>query len=204
MLGSITAFYGAVVSSSQTDAKKLLAYSTISHCGFLFVTVTLGSVELSIVYLYLHGFFKALTFFCVGNLIKLSRGYQDTRTMGQFAQLLPIESILFVVCAVNLGGLPFTVGFFYKHILQLILISNIYYTVGFIFLFLGMLAGVVYVFRLVFFVLFDFKKGTKITYHLVTSLENNYPQYSNTAFFSVFGVFFFLIISYFIYFVYFY
>src|SRR5579885_3177641 len=62
-LGTLTCVYGGVVSAAQTDCKKLLAYSTISHCGFLFVTVSMNSEFLTITYLYLHGFFKALTFF---------------------------------------------------------------------------------------------------------------------------------------------
>lgn len=204
LLGAFTAFYGAVVSAAQTDAKKLLAYSTISHCGFLFVTVSLQSLDLSLLYLYLHGFFKALTFFCVGNIIKLSRGYQDTRMMGQFSQLLPVESVVFLFCAVNLGGLPFTVGFFYKHVFQLLLLSNMYFLIGAVFLFMGMLSSVVYIFRLVYFVLFDFKKGSKSSYHTTTLTNLNYNFYTNTAIFSFLSIVFFLLIAYALYFIYFY
>lgn len=122
-LGALTALYGALVSAAQTDCKKLLAYSTISHCGFLFITIGLGNTFLTITYLYLHGFFKALTFFCVGNLVKVCRGYQDTRKMGQLFLVLPVESILLVICAINLGALPFTVGYFYKSLLQATLVN---------------------------------------------------------------------------------
>jgi NADH-quinone oxidoreductase subunit L len=63
IIGSITALYGGIVSAAQTDMKKLLAYSTISHCGFLFLSIGLENYIATIIYLFLHGLFKAMTFF---------------------------------------------------------------------------------------------------------------------------------------------
>lgn len=68
----------------QNDLKRILAYSTISHCGFLMALASFGSVEHTLLYLYVHGFFKALAFLCVGNVLRFSHGYQDLRRMGQF------------------------------------------------------------------------------------------------------------------------
>ena len=56
-LGSITACYGGLVAASQTDMKKLLAYSTISHCGFIVASISLNNFIITIIYLYLHGLF---------------------------------------------------------------------------------------------------------------------------------------------------
>jgi len=91
MVGALTACLGAFSSAFQTDAKKLLAYSTISHCGFLVVCACLCDAEYTILYLYVHGFFKAAAFICVGNVIRFNCGYQDIRTMGGYAKYLPFE-----------------------------------------------------------------------------------------------------------------
>ena len=84
LFGAITAAYGGLVAAYQTDVKRLLAYSTISHCGFLMLLTTFGSVEHTLAYLYIHGFFKAMAFLCVGNVIRFAKNYQDLRRMGNF------------------------------------------------------------------------------------------------------------------------
>jgi len=83
-VGSFTACYGGWVSSFQTDIKRLLAYSTISHCGFLVVLCGLFNLNWVLSYLYIHGFFKALTFMCAGNIIRFSKNIQDYRRMGGY------------------------------------------------------------------------------------------------------------------------
>ena len=85
-IGAFTAAYGGVVATAQTDVKKLLAYSTMSHCGFLYMLVGFGDEYITISYLFLHGIFKAATFYCVGSFIRIY-GSQDTRLMGGGAQL---------------------------------------------------------------------------------------------------------------------
>ena len=114
ILGSITACYGGLVAASQTDVKRLLAYSTISHCGFIIAAIPLNNFVVVIVYLYLHGLFKAVTFFCVGSLIKYTNT-QDTRYMGQLKTQMFNTSTL-TICSINLGGLPFTFGYLYKYL----------------------------------------------------------------------------------------
>ena len=112
-LGFITAAYGGCVAASQTDVKKLLAYSTMSHCGFLFSTVGLFDFYITILYLFLHGFFKASTFYCVGSFVRLYKT-QDTRLMGSGQHFFFGDSILLILCAANLCGLPLTIGAIYK------------------------------------------------------------------------------------------
>jgi NADH:ubiquinone oxidoreductase subunit 5 (subunit L)/multisubunit Na+/H+ antiporter MnhA subunit len=82
-VGVFTAFFGGLVAFYQNDLKRILAYSTISHCGFLMFLVTLGNVEFILLYLYVHGFFKAIAFLAAGNIIRFSKNYQDVRRMGQ-------------------------------------------------------------------------------------------------------------------------
>lgn len=84
IIGSITAMFGGICAIYQSDVKRILAYSTISHCGFLMLCYSLGVVEYTILYLYVHGFFKAAVFLCAGNVIRFSRNYQDFRRMGSF------------------------------------------------------------------------------------------------------------------------
>lgn len=154
LLGSVTAAYGAIVSASQTDVKKLLAYSTMSHCGFLFVIVGVGDARAAIAYLFLHGLFKAGTFFCVGSLIRLF-GTQDTRLMGGCARLYWGDSALLLLCSINLCGLPLTVGSAYKACFLKLLLSSAFgfFSLGMVLV--AMLFSVLYFYRLTFYSLFD-------------------------------------------------
>lgn len=82
LFGLLTACYGGLVAYFQMDVKRVLAYSTISHCGFLVALTALGSQDFVLLYLYVHGFFKALAFMCIGNVIRFCKNYQDIRRMG--------------------------------------------------------------------------------------------------------------------------
>ncbi|MCB1713014.1 MAG: hypothetical protein KDH96_11220 [Candidatus Riesia sp.] len=157
MLGSITALYGGIVSASQTDMKKLLAYSTMSHCGFLMILVSFLNFYILIIYLFLHGLFKASTFFCAGSFIRIY-GSQDTRLMGGAQRFFMTDSLLLLVCAGNLCGLPFTIGVLYKtYFLTALLCNNIsFIAIGCIVI--GMLMGNIYFFRLTYYAIFDLIK----------------------------------------------
>lgn len=196
--GALTACYGAVVSAAQTDCKKLLAYSTISHCGFLFICVSLNNVTMVIFYLYLHGFFKAMTFFCVGNIVRFSGGNQDSRQLGAMTLLLPVETILLVLSAFNLGALPLTVGFLYKHVLQLFLLNYPAIVVALPLIFVGMLCSCIYVFRLVFYSIFDFRKGAPIN-QVKKEVQFYFKTFnSNSTILSFLFIFFFLVFSFYL------
>lgn len=160
LIGSLTAAYGGIVAASQTDMKKLLAYSTMSHCGFLWTLASTGNFFITVLYLFLHGLFKAATFYCAGSFIKVY-GTQDTRWMGSGHLFLRLDTGLLLLCSGNLAGLPFTVGSLYKYFFFKLLLINAFswYTLGF--LFLGMLSSLIYFFRLVFYVTFDFYKNVK-------------------------------------------
>jgi NADH-ubiquinone oxidoreductase chain 5 len=156
-LGSITACYGGIVAACQTDMKKLLAYSTISHCGFIFTSIVLNNFTITITYLYLHGLFKALTFFCAGSIIKLN-STQDTRLMGSLKNQL-FHIITLILAIINLAGLPFTFGQLYKELFLNFLIINSINFINFGMLLCGLLSGIVYSFKLIYYSCFDFKKG---------------------------------------------
>jgi NADH:ubiquinone oxidoreductase subunit 5 (subunit L)/multisubunit Na+/H+ antiporter MnhA subunit len=125
LIGSVTAAYGGIVASYQADIKRILAYSTVSHCGFLMVLCSFNINEFTLMYLYVHGFFKASVFMCVGNVIRISKNYQDFRRMGLFYKYLPFECFCAFLCLFNLSGLPFSIGFFIKHLISLGIDYNI-------------------------------------------------------------------------------
>lgn len=115
-LGAITAVYGAVISSTQTDLKKILAFSTISHCGYLFFLSLSGNPILLILYFHFHGFFKALSFLLVGFMLQRNSIYQDYRILKK-ENYLGFEYFSLPPIVLNLAGLPFVLGFFSKFLL---------------------------------------------------------------------------------------
>jgi NADH-quinone oxidoreductase subunit L len=182
VIGSLTSFYGGFTSMFQSDTKRVLAYSTISHCGFLMVLYSIGIIEYTILYLYIHGFFKAATFLSVGNIIRFSRNIQDFKRMGYFYKILPFDCVISLVCLINLSGLPLTFGFFIKHLLFVGLSLNtpLYYFVLINCIF-GALTGLFYGSRLYYSVFFDFKKSRKSLYILSNRLEVKSKHYTNTT-----------------------
>lgn len=197
LIGSITALYGGIVSAFQSDTKKTLAYSTISHCGFLMVVYSTGILEFVILYLYVHGFFKAATFLCVGNINRFSRNVQDFKKMGGFFKYLPFECFTSFICIINLSGLPLTLGFYTKHLLFVGLHENymIYYVI-LSNLVLAAIAGVYYSYRLFYSIFFDIKKGKKSIYYQASRSNLNSIYYSNSSLASNISIIALVIISY--------
>lgn len=157
LIGSLTACYGGLIAASQSDVKKLLAYSTVSHCGFIVSSIALNNIVVTITYLYLHGLYKAVTFFCVGSLIKYNNT-QDMRLMGSSKTQL-LNTITLLLASLNLGGLPFLLGYLYKQIFLLSLVNTNFNMLGYGFCIIGMLTSPVYVFKLNYYANFDFRKG---------------------------------------------
>lgn len=199
IIGSITAFYGGFSSMLQADTKKILAYSTISHCGFLMVVYSTNILEYVLIYLYIHGFFKAAVFMCAGNVNRLSKNNQDFRKMGLYYKFLPFDCYLTFLGLINLSGLPFTLGFYIKHVLLISLNSN-YILFYFIFIncIFAALTGIFYSSRLLFYVFFDFKKSKKNLYLYYSHSFLNSKYYSNTSLSSNISISFIFFISYFI------
>lgn len=170
ILGGVTAAVGGITAAAQSDMKKLLAYSTMSHCGFLWVLTSLNNIVVVILYLFLHGIFKAATFYCAGSFIR-TYGSQDTRQMGWGGRVLVGDSFFLYFCALNLAGLPFSIGAMYKafFLKAFFVATTSSAVVGFTFL--GMLASLVYFFRLVFFSVNDFLKSSRLLINF-TSTKN--------------------------------
>ena len=197
IIGSITAFYGGWVSAFQSDLKRILAYSTISHCGFLMVVFTSFVPEYTVLYLYIHGFFKAAVFLSVGNVLRFNRNIQDFRRMGGLYKYLPFDSIACFLCLMNLSGLPFTFGYFIKHLLFVGLQSNpVIYFLVWSFLFVGAVIGLFYSFRLYYYTFFDIKKGKKAHYIQSNRLVLKSTHFSNSSLAGNLAILFLFVLSY--------
>lgn len=197
LMGSITAAYGGVCAMAQSDVKKTLAYSTISHCGFLMVLCATEINEYTILYLYVHGFFKAGVFMCIGNVLRITRGYQDTRRMGGLFKYLPFEYFCGLIGLFNLAGLPFTFGFLIKHLL-LVSLNNYIYLYYFVFFncIVGAFSGLFYSYKLITNIFMDFKKGNKSLYSNYNKANYNSKFYTNSSVAATFSILSLFVSSY--------
>jgi NADH-ubiquinone oxidoreductase chain 5 len=115
LIGSITALFGATTATTQNDLKKIIAYSTTSQLGFMFISCGLSEYFLSFFHLFNHAFFKALLFLTAGVIIHKLSGEQDIRKMGSLTRILPLTYIAILIGSLSLMGLPFFSGFYSKH-----------------------------------------------------------------------------------------
>ncbi len=114
VMGVLTAFLGAFLACKNWDIKKILAYSTISQLGYMFLALGVGAFPSALFHLTTHAFFKACLFLSAGSLIHGLGGEQDIRKMGQLRKKMPYTFVSFLIGALALMGLPFLSGFFSK------------------------------------------------------------------------------------------
>ena len=114
VIGMATAFFAATIAVTQNDIKKVLAYSTISQLGFMFVAAGVGAYSVAIFHVYTHAFFKACLFLGAGSVIHALSGEQDVRRMGGLARKIPVTFVTFVVATAAIAGIPPLAGFFSK------------------------------------------------------------------------------------------
>jgi NADH-quinone oxidoreductase subunit L len=113
-VGALTALFAAIIGFAQNDFKKVLAYSTVSQLGFMFVGVGTGNFEGGIFHLYTHAFFKAGLFLCAGSVMHAMSGSGDITTMGGLRKKVPWTHAVFFVCWFAICGFPMFSGFFSK------------------------------------------------------------------------------------------
>lgn len=112
--GMATAIMAALIGTSQYDIKKILAYSTISQLGFMFVGVGVGAYDAGLFHVFTHAFFKAGLFLCAGSIIHGLHGEQDIRAMGGMLRKMPVTSVTMLACWLAICGIPPFAGFFSK------------------------------------------------------------------------------------------
>ena len=114
IVGLATAIFAATIAVTQNDIKKVLAYSTVSQLGLMFVALGLGSFTTGIFHMATHAFFKALLFLGAGSVIHALSGEQDMRNMGGLKKYLPVTYITFFIGVLAISGIPPFAGFFSK------------------------------------------------------------------------------------------
>ena len=114
IVGVCTALFAATIGLAQNDIKKVLAYSTVSQLGFMFLALGVGADTGAVFHVMTHAFFKALLFLGAGSVIHAMSGGQDIREMGGLKKYLPITQITFLLGTLAIVGFPGFSGFFSK------------------------------------------------------------------------------------------
>ena len=113
-VGAMTAFFAATVGLVQNDIKRIVAYSTCSQLGYMFVAMGVGAYSVGIFHLFTHAFFKALLFLGSGSVIHAMHHEQDIRHMGGLKDRIPFTYVVMVIGTLALTGFPLTAGYFSK------------------------------------------------------------------------------------------
>lgn len=113
-IGATTAFFAATIGLVQNDIKRVIAYSTCSQLGYMFVALGVGAYGAAIFHLFTHAFFKALLFLGAGSVIHAVDGEQDMRHMGGLRKHIPITYWTMMIGTLALTGFPFTAGYYSK------------------------------------------------------------------------------------------
>jgi NADH-quinone oxidoreductase subunit L len=113
-VGAVTALYAATMGLVQTDIKRVLAYSTVSQLGYMFLALGVGAFTSGIFHLMTHAFFKALLFLGSGSVIHAMSGEQDMRRMGGLWSKIPITAKTFLIATIAISGIPPFAGFVSK------------------------------------------------------------------------------------------
>lgn len=157
--GLITALFAATIGLAQTDIKKVLAYSTVSQLGYMFLGLGVGAYTGAVFHVATHAFFKALLFLGAGSVIHAMSGEQDIRNMGGLKKYLPVTYLTFLLGTIAISGIPPFSGFFSKdEILAHAYEHNKFFWI------LGLAGSMLtafYMFRLLFLTFFGEFRGTK-------------------------------------------
>jgi NADH-quinone oxidoreductase subunit L len=114
IIGAMTAFFAATVGLVQNDIKRVIAYSTCSQLGYMFVALGAGVYQAGVYHLFTHAFFKALLFLGAGSVIHAMHHEQDIRRMGGLWKKIPFTAAMMLIGNIALTGFPFTAGFYSK------------------------------------------------------------------------------------------
>src|SRR5437762_7752450 len=114
VVGGVTAFFAATIGTAQVDIKRILAYSTMSQIGYMFLAVGIGAYAAGMFHFMTHAFFKALLFLAAGNVIHAFHEDQDIRHMGFLRRGLPITFWTFLIGTLSISGAPLLAGFWSK------------------------------------------------------------------------------------------
>ena len=170
IVGAATAIFAATVAVAQNDIKKVLAYSTVSQLGYMFLAIGCGAYVAAIFHMVTHAFFKALLFLGSGSVIHGLHDEQDMRKMGGLYKYMPVTATTFIIGALALSGVPIFAGFWSKDdiLLNAFDKSIAFWVVGFI----TALLTAFYMGRQVFMVFFGEERFQKEGDHAVHPHES--------------------------------
>jgi NADH-quinone oxidoreductase subunit L len=185
LVGALTAVFAASMALTQNDIKRVLAYSTISQLGYMFIGCGVGAYAAGIFHLYTHAFFKSLLFLAAGSVIHALSGEQDMQKMGGLKKHLPWTHPTFLIGAIAIAGVPFLSGFFSKDaILTQAFVQGHYFVWA-----LGLAGAVMtafYMFRLIFLVFYGNERlSPAARHHLHESPKVMTVPLAILAFFSI-------------------
>ncbi len=164
IIGGLTALFAATIGLRQFDIKKVLAYSTVSQLGFMFIGVGVGAFSAGVFHLVTHAFFKACLFLGSGSVIHAMGGEQDIRKMGGLKGKIPITYWTFLIATIAIAGFPPLSGFFSKdEILASAFVTPYFPGLGKLIYILGSLAAFCtsfYMYRLVYLTFYGKFRGT--------------------------------------------
>ena len=163
IIGTLTALFAATIGITQTDIKKVLAYSTVSQLGYMFLACGAGAFSAGIFHLMTHAFFKGLLFLGAGSVIHAVGGEQDMRKMGGLKTYIPMTFVTMLIATAAIAGIPPLAGFWSKdEILWKAYETNpAYWVIGAITAFITSF----YMFRLLFMTFWGDYKGIKVDDH---------------------------------------
>jgi len=164
--GATTALMAGTIAIVQTDIKRVLAYSTVSQLGFMFLAAGVGAFGVAVFHLYTHAFFKALLFLGSGSVIHAMSGEQDMRKMGGLRKKIPWTFGTFLVGTLAIAGIPPLAGFFSKDEILLGVLGSGHTVLFGIALFTALLTAA-YMARLLFLTFFgEFRGGHEAEHHV--------------------------------------
>jgi NADH-quinone oxidoreductase subunit L len=166
LAGAFTAVYAATMAMVQTDIKRVLAYSTISQIGYMFIGLGVGAYAAGVFHLMTHAFFKSLLFLAAGSVIHALSGEQDMRRMGGLKTRIPRTFRVFLVGALAISGIPGLSGFFSKDEILAAAFASGHYLVWAIGL-IGAAMTAFYMFRLIFLTFYGGARFSGETAHHV-------------------------------------
>ena len=159
IIGAVTSLVAATIALVQTDIKKVLAYSTVSQLGLMFLALGFGAYEIAVFHVITHAFFKACLFLGSGSVIHALHGEQDMRKMGGLKKVMGITFITFLLSSLAISGIPPFSGFFSKdEILMTAYHNNI---ALWVIASLASLMTAFYMFRLLYLTFFKEFRGTE-------------------------------------------
>lgn len=157
ILGTFVAIFGASLALVCNDLKKIIAYSTLSQLGYMFVAVGFGAYWIGFFHLLTHAFFKSLLFLCAGNIMHAMKNDTDISHMGALYKTMKFSAILMIIASVALCGIYPFAGFFSKDKILEVAFGSVNFAIW-ICLLIGALMSAFYSFRLIMIVFFDTKK----------------------------------------------